>query len=136
MMMMTTMNVYATSYHLDIHAGSSSHSQEPPSQTVNVDEFGGSYNNNRKKKNKKNIDDGRTTAYHAKNIPICNMHVLNWTCVRSMFLALYAVDSSIINIFLVVLPILVVAAPKHINVNLLTLGGSCERDDETAWRSR
>ncbi|CAJ2679720.1 unnamed protein product [Trifolium pratense] len=72
---MTTMNVYATSYHLDIHAGSSSHSQEPPSQTVNVDEFGGSYNNNRKKKNKKNIDDGRTTAYHAKNIPICNMHL-------------------------------------------------------------
>jgi hypothetical protein len=35
---MMIMNVSAASYHPDIHAGSSSHSQEPPSQMINVDE--------------------------------------------------------------------------------------------------
>jgi hypothetical protein len=34
MMMMTMMmNAFVGSYHPDLHAGSSSHSQEPPSQT-------------------------------------------------------------------------------------------------------
>ncbi|MCI05592.1 hypothetical protein A2U01_0026645, partial [Trifolium medium] len=39
-MMMMMMNVSVASYHPDLQAGSSSHSEEPPSQTVNVDEFG------------------------------------------------------------------------------------------------
>jgi hypothetical protein len=69
MMMMVTMNASAASYHPDLHAGSSSHSQEPTSQTVNVDEFGSRNNNNRKKKgNEKNIDDKESKAYHAKNM--------------------------------------------------------------------
>ncbi|WJX51093.1 hypothetical protein P8452_37320 [Trifolium repens] len=67
--MMMTMNASAASYHRDLHAGSSSHSQEPTSQTVNVDEFGRRNNNNRKKKgNKKNIDDKESKAYHTENM--------------------------------------------------------------------
>jgi Na+/citrate or Na+/malate symporter len=48
--MMMMMNAFAAFYHPDLHAGSSSHSQEPPSQTINVDVFGSRNNNNRKKK--------------------------------------------------------------------------------------
>jgi hypothetical protein len=67
--MMMTMNSSAASYHHDLHAGSSSYSQEPTSQTLNVDEFGSKNNNNRKKKgNEKNIDDKEPKAYHAKNM--------------------------------------------------------------------
>jgi hypothetical protein len=70
MMMMTMMmNAFVGSYHPDLHAGSSSHSKEPPSQTDNVDEFGSRNNNNRKKKGiKKNIDDEKSKVYHAKNM--------------------------------------------------------------------
>jgi hypothetical protein len=68
-MMMMMMKGSAASCHLDLHVGSSSYSQEPPSQTVNVDEFGSRNNNNRKKKgNKKNIDDEESKAHHAKNM--------------------------------------------------------------------
>jgi hypothetical protein len=55
---MMKMNAFAASKHHDVHAASSSYSQEPSSQMINVDEFRGN-NNNRNKKNKKNIDDGR-----------------------------------------------------------------------------
>jgi hypothetical protein len=55
------MNVVASD-HLDLPGGSSSHSDEPPVQMINVvatdgDEFGDG-NNNRKKKLKKSADDG------------------------------------------------------------------------------
>jgi hypothetical protein len=52
------MNASAASYHLDHYVNSSSHSKEPPSQTVNVDVFGSRNKKNTKKNGKnKNIDE-------------------------------------------------------------------------------
>ena len=62
-------NASAAFYYLDLHAGSSSHWQEPPSYTENVDEFGEETTTIRRKFWMME----ESKAYDAKNMDLTNV---------------------------------------------------------------
>jgi hypothetical protein len=74
---MMMMNANVASEQPGLHARTSSHSQEPPTQIINVDEFMGNNNNNVNKK-KKILMMEESTTYHAKDMDRTHVQLETW----------------------------------------------------------